>query len=65
MFVLASTVVFPVRKVDIFASVEKIVAWSDTWKAAPVLLHSPVIYKMKGPLNYNQVLDLNYLEENI
>lgn len=56
---------FPPRKMDLFASVEKIVAWSDTWKAAPVLLHSPDIYKMKGALNYKQASDLDYLEENI
>lgn len=39
---------------DLFASVEKTVAWSDTWKAAPVLLHSPDIHKVKGALNYNK-----------
>lgn len=56
---------FVLRKMDFFASVEKIVAWSDTWKAAPVLLHSSAIYKVNGALNYKQVSDLDYLKENI
>lgn len=65
MFVLASTAVFPLRKMDFFASVGKILSWSDTWKTAPVLLHSPDTYKIKSALNYEQVSDLDYMKENI